>query len=68
MGDNLNKLRKEPLENKDQMYQTSHEGLAGIRKKYDEMKKQRVKMDEQIYRLKVIYGGNLGINQQIYHF
>ena len=45
MGDNLNKLRKEPLENKDQMYQTSHEGLAGIRKKYDEMKKQRVKMD-----------------------
>ena len=53
VGDNLHKLRKEPLEEKDQMYENCHQGLTDTRKKYDDMKKQRVKMDEAIYRLKV---------------
>lgn len=52
VGDNLHKLRKEPLEEKDQMYETCHQGLIDTRKKYDDMKKQRVKFDESIYRLK----------------
>ena len=67
VGDNLNKLRKEPLEEKDKMYETSHEGLANVRKKYDEMKKQRVKMDEKIYRLKVSLRIYSGINKEIHH-
>ena len=54
MGENLNKLRKEPQEEKDQMYEISHQGLTDTRKKYDDMKKQRIKIDDQIYRLKVL--------------
>lgn len=44
-GHDLNKLRKEPLDDEDGFYEAAHLNLTEVRKRYDEMKKQRVQKD-----------------------
>ena len=52
-GHDLNKLRKEPLDSEDGFYEAAHMNLTEVRKRYDDIKKQRVQKDENIKRLKV---------------
>jgi hypothetical protein len=41
-GNDLNKLRVEPLEANEGEYNSAHHNLTEVRKHYDEMKKERV--------------------------
>jgi hypothetical protein len=51
----LNKLRKEPIQSEDSYYESAHTNLTEVRKKYDDVKKQRVQKDENITRVKVSF-------------
>lgn len=52
-GTNLNKLRVEPIEPNEGQYNSAHDNLTEVRFKYDELKKQRVGLEEKIDKLKV---------------
>ena len=53
-GRDLNKLRKEPeTGNEDISYESAHINLAGMRKNYDSVHKDKTKRDVSISKLKV---------------
>jgi hypothetical protein len=52
-GTNLNKLRVEPLEPNEGQYNSAHDNLTEVRVKYDEIRKQRVGLEEKIDKMKV---------------
>lgn len=53
-GNDLHKLRVEPLESNEGEYHSAHHNLTEVRKRYDEMKKERVALEEKIEKEKVI--------------
>ena len=53
-GNDLHKLRVEPLESNEGEYHSAHHNLTEVRKRYDEMKKERVALEEKIEKDKVI--------------
>ena len=51
-GTNLNKLRVEPLESNEGFINSAHDNLTEVRKKYDQIKKQRIMIETKIEKMK----------------